>query len=527
MKKWFIHFLLLAGIFGMLTTSCSQDEVVEQSGTTTGTVRIQFTLDMDGNSASRAETWNGITGNATDNTDNDERKVGSIYENTVNIGQLQVFLFQGTRYLGEVGGLSLDNGSGTNKNTYTFRGEVTVHNATVTSNTLTDATIMVVANYDGFVNGNLAITQNYIFDYIAGAYSASAQNKKYIPMWGMLKPTGGIPLNESTDVVSFTAIGNIYMLRSLAKIEVVMGDGIDPGYTFTGATLGKYNKKGNLLPAVPSGSTYLSQTSTSVFHTENCKNPVSSSDNTPLAFEVANGGRSCVLYVPEYSSSSKDLNINLQISKNGTPISDNLEQKGTFTLNSTDLVRNHWYKCTVNSVDYNTGFDLTLAVAPWQVNEDVLDYTQHTASISVTSETGVTLGWVEDTYIEDDDNNTIITLNGANTAIFKVKINTPTNAEWKAVLEDPNDIFEFNTNTSDGFSGSPQGEKNIYGFNDVVGGVVTIGVKSKDASVVGTYSAVLRMYVNVGTKWVQVDLVDANIANKISVYTIKHVKAQV
>ena len=425
MKNWLLHILLLASLFGMLTTSCSQDEDVLQTGSTSGTVRIEFTLDMDGNSGSRAETWNGITGNATDNTDNDERKVGSIYENTVNIGQLQVFLFQGTRYLGEVGGLALDNGSGTNKNTYTFRGEVTVHNATVTSNTLTDATIMVVANYDGFVNGNLAITQNYIFDYIAGAYSASVQNKKYIPMWGMLKPTGGIPLNESTEAVSFKSIGNIYMLRSLAKIEVVMGDGIDAGYTFTGATLSKYNKKAYILPAVPSGSTYLSQTSTSVFHTENCKNPVSSSDNTPLAFEVANGGRSCVLYVPEYSSSTKDLNSNLQMSKNGTPISENLEQKGTFTLNSTDLVRNHWYKCTVNQINDGANIDVTCQVQPWELQQQVIDYTSEPAAAE-----GGKIRWID----ANPDASNQVTLNSSLEAQFTFTLNSPLGYQWVASL---------------------------------------------------------------------------------------------
>ena len=425
MKKWFIHILLLAGLFGMLTTSCSQDEVVEQSGTTNGTVRIQFTLDMDQNSGSRAANWSDITGD--DEADEEDiRKVGSIYENTINLGQLQVFLFQGNQYLGEVGGLSWDdNGSGTNKNTYTFRGEVTVHNATITSNTLTDATIMVVANYDGYVDGNRAITQNYIFDYIAGAYNASASNKKYIPMWGMLKPEGGIPLYESADDDTFTPIGNIYMLRSLAKIEVVMGDGIDPGYTFTSATLGKYNKKAYLLPAVPSGSTYLSQTSTSEFHTENCKNPMSSSDNTPLAFEVANGGRSCVLYVPEYSSSSKDLNINLQISNNDTPISDNLENGGTFTLKWTDLVRNHWYKCTVNQINDGANIDVTCQVQPWELQQQAIDYTSEPAAAE-----GGKIHWIG----ANPDASNQVTLNSSLEAQCTFTLNSPLGYQWVASL---------------------------------------------------------------------------------------------
>ena len=95
-------------------------------------------------------------------------------------------------------------------------------NATVTEGKLLNATIMVVANYEGYVNGNIAITQNYIFDYIADNYrpvvnSSTTTYGSYIPMWGMLKTD--ISLNEST----FTEIGDIYMLRSMAKIEVELG----------------------------------------------------------------------------------------------------------------------------------------------------------------------------------------------------------------------------------------------------------------------------------------------------------------
>ena len=110
MKKWILHILLFASLFSMLTTSCSQDEEVMQVGSTSGTVRIQFSLDMNGNSGSRAATWGEITGDATDNNntadtaDDDIRKRGSEYENTINPNQVQVFLYQGSRFLGEVGG---------------------------------------------------------------------------------------------------------------------------------------------------------------------------------------------------------------------------------------------------------------------------------------------------------------------------------------------------------------------------------------------------------------------------------------
>ena len=430
MKKWFLHISLLAGLLVMLTTSCSQDEAVEQTGITNGTVRIQFTLAMDGNAGSRATTWNDITGNETDDTDGDVRKVGSVYENTISLEHFQVFLFQNNRYLGEVGSLSLvDVESGTiNKNKYTFRGEVTVHNATVTNNMLQNATIMVVANYEGYVNGNLAITQNYIFDYIADNYRpANNQATSYIPMWGMLNTA--IPLNESADD-TFTPIGDIYMLRSLAKIEVVMGSGIDAGYTFTGATLGKYNKQGNLLPSAPANSTYLAQSSTSVFNTENCKNPVSSIDENGVSFNVSSNGKSCVLYVPEYSSSTADLQINLQISKNGTSISDKLQSKGTFTLNATDLVRNHWYKCTVNEINDGYKMDLSFVVQDWTVVEESWDFTDQ---VSLNQDGELMFGKLDNNgeFVANDVQTGEVVTNGED-LYCQFGIATPTGAIWRA-----------------------------------------------------------------------------------------------
>ena len=111
MKKWILHILLFASLFGMLTTSCSQDEEVMQVGSTSGTVRIQFSLDMDGTRAAADETW-GTTINTNGN-----RVIGNDYENKIDLGRLQVFLFDANgRYMGEVGGLTI-NPSNSSSNT--------------------------------------------------------------------------------------------------------------------------------------------------------------------------------------------------------------------------------------------------------------------------------------------------------------------------------------------------------------------------------------------------------------------------
>ena len=442
MKKWILHILLFASLFSMLTTSCSQDEEVMQAGeTSSGTVRIQFSLDMNGNSGSRAATWGEITGDATDNNntadtaDDDIRKRGSEYENTINPNQVQVFLYQGSRFLGEVGGLNLVNtNTAVNKNIYTFTGEVTVQNATVTSGVLENATIMVVANYDNYVNGNLALNQDYMFDYPIGAYRASAtSNKKYIPMWGKLN--ADIPLNESTAPSTFKSIGNIYMLRAMSKIEVVFNEDKDElkNYTIEAAGLSRYNSKGNLFPA-----------STSIDVNNNidiakCFNPTAFNNVSTytlnelgLPFEVATDNRSCIIYVPEYDYTNKasELSIYLSLKKDGQLLTakDLPVSSGAIPMGERDLVRNHWYRYIVENI--NDGFDLTVETLAWTLQEIDMSFTDIV--------TYNVIGWTEGTYnnIDEDTHYVYMTKVGETPkdAEFVFDIVTPENPEYQIGL---------------------------------------------------------------------------------------------
>lgn len=546
MRKWLLH-IFLVSVLGMLTASCSQEaDDPTQTNTGSGTIRIQFSLAMDESRVSRAATWNDITGDATDNTDNDVRAIGNNYENMIDLDHLQVFLFDSNgRYLGEVGNLNL-NPASSSSTTYTFTGEVLVNGVDVTTEAgvkkLKNCTIMVTANYEGYVNGNLAVTQNYLFDYIADNYRPivtgnTTSYNSYIPMWGMLKTD--LPLYADRTAASAADVGKIYMLRSLAKIEVVLGDAVDEDYVIMGATLNKYNQQGYLLPTKYPSSTngvadsYFNANSTSVFNTETCINAYSSIAPTGnLAFNVADDNKSCVIYVPEYSANSTDLKINLQVATKDAPatsISGELDSEGTFTLDSRSLVRNHWYKCTVNSIDYNTGFDLTLAVAPWIPNEDMLDYTENTVGYNVT---GNDYGW-KNHYGFDKDDSKILYLNTGNNvdpATYKFLLMTPLNAEWKAVLNGSSNL-EFVE--GDGYSGelveSNGSNITVQGFNGSTydGTVITLGVKAKDSNAVGQYSAILHFYVNLGNKWYEIDLVDGNESNGLNYWTIKHNKSSV
>ena len=440
MKKWILHILLFASLFGMLTTSCSQDEEVMQVGSTSGTVRIQFSLDMNGNSGSRAATWGEITGDATDNNntadtaDDDIRKRGSEYENTINPNQVQVFLYQGSRFLGEVGGLNLVNtNSAVNKNIYTFTGEVTVQNATVTSGELKNATIMVVANYDKYVDGNLALNQNHMFDYTIGAYTASAAlNKKYIPMWGKLN--ANIPLNESTASSTYISIGNIYMLRAMSKIEVVFNENKDEldNYTIEAAGLSRYNSKGNLFPLNISNDT-------KNINIAACFNPTAFNNVSTytlnelgLPFEVATDKRSCIIYVPEYDYTNKasELSIYLSLKKDGQLLTakDLPVSSGAIPMGERDLVRNHWYRYIVENI--NDGFDLTVETLAWTLQEIDMSFTDIV--------TYNVIGWTEGTYndIGEDTHYVYMTKVGETPrdAEFVFDIVTPENPEYQIGL---------------------------------------------------------------------------------------------
>ena len=440
MKKWILHILLFASLFSMLTTSCSQDEEVMQVGSTSGTVRIQFSLDLDGTRAAADETW-GTTINTNGN-----RVIGNDYENKIDLGRLQVFLFDAEgRYMGEVGGLTLNPSS---SNTYTFTGEVTVKGVDVTIvdrvKKLVGYTIMVTANYEGYINGNLAVTQNYIFDYIAANYrpNANGEADSYIPMWGMLNTD--IPLHEDRATATTAAASNpvnIYMLRSLAKIEVNLASTVGNTYKITSAKLNKYNQAAYLLPSVPSGRTYFEQVNTSAFNTESCINAASRAIEADLVFNKVND-RKWIVYVPEYDNDGT-MNIILGLENNGkditTAVKSNIIKLNTYsdgkaTTTPVDIVRNHCYQYTIRTI--NDGIEATLKVKvnDWNTDEETWNYKEQP---SVTEDDK--MGW-ENASVSDTEVYVPYATTD-NPAICNFRISTPVGATWYATFEEQKGVY--------------------------------------------------------------------------------------
>ena len=453
MKKWLLH-IMFVSVLGMLAASCSQDaDDPTQTNLGNGTIRIQFSLDLDESRAVTDEAW----GEIIDTQGN--RVIGDTYESKINLDKLQVFLFDadGT-YMGEVDGLTLS--PSTSSNTYTFTGEVTVNGVNVSYDDngnpiLEDYTIMVTANYEGWINGNIAVTQNYIFDYIAENYrpivnGTTTTYGSYIPMWGMLKVD--IPLYGDRDDVVPANVGPIYMLRSLAKIEVNLASTLDANYKITSATLNKHNQAAYLLPSVPSNSTYFAQENTSAFYTEACINPASRANGANLSFN-RKSDRQWFIYVPEYDNDGS-LQIALGLANGNKDITNavpsniiylNEYSEGEKTDTPIEIVRNHWYQYTINTISDGIGATLKVKVADWDTDEESWNYKEQP---SVESEGKMT--WVDEQEDEEDKEFTVA-IEGTNVfvpiateekpAVCKFRISTPVGATWYATFETVEGVY--------------------------------------------------------------------------------------
>ena len=491
MKKWLLH-IMFVSVLGMLAASCSQDaDDPTQTNLGNGTIRIQFSLDLDESRVVTDEAW----GEIIDTQGNSNRVIGDTYENKINLDKLQVFLFnaQGI-YMGEVGGLTLS--PSTSSNTYTFTGEVTVNGANVTtsgnSKVLDNYTIMVVANYEGYVNGNLAVTQNYLFDYIAENYRPTAQGTatSYIPMWGMLKVD--IPLYGDRDDVVPANVGPIYMLRSLAKIEVNLASTLDASYKITSATLNKHNQAAYLLPSVPSNSTYFAQENTSAFYTEACINPASRANGANLSFNQKSD-RQWFIYVPEYDNDGS-LQIALGLANGNKDITNTLPSniiylneysEGEKTDTPIEIVRNHIYRYTITTVNDGIDLEFTLNVAPWTLVEKTIDYESETISIT-TDDDG--LGW---SNIQATSTSTDKYMIAGTDAVFKFRIDTPLNCEYYVDLSGEG----FTITTSDEICVDSTGQPN--GATEVT---VTIGATDDGKN----HEGILRIFVKANGRYKEV-----------------------
>ena len=198
MKKWFLHILLLAGLFGVLTTSCSQDEVLDEviGHGEKEKVTVSFSIAMNGTSSRSRASW--------ENNDSPEAGIG--FENDIDFSpenfEVKLTLVQ------DKPALTVQNIVywKTNENVYEFVGEVEIANPSATP--YTNAKVEIFANIE---KDQREFEVNYT--------KYPGRGVEYIPMWGV----------QTFDNLSLipgerNPLGTINLLRAMAKSEVTLAE---------------------------------------------------------------------------------------------------------------------------------------------------------------------------------------------------------------------------------------------------------------------------------------------------------------
>ncbi len=416
MKKWLLH-IMLVGVLGMLAASCSQDEVVQQAGD--DVINVTFTLMMS-DPQSRALNDH-ITGT----------EQGNAFENRIDAGGLQVLFYSPnlTTCYGKVENISLFK---TEQNhIYRFVGDLNIKEVSSASNLA--CKVMVFANCPDVGTTTPLATLEYIYN--ADQFKNEAQN---IPMWGVASFVNGTSDNrlnlapgEEED------LGTIYLLRSMAKVEVIMGDDAAKKYDLAGVTLkGGYHTEGLCLPKDYSNASVTQDMDIPETEMFNVTNTLSA-ETTDLAFKEITENKQYVLYLPEHTV-TQDSKIEVSVLNKGSETEGpNLNGKNFIyfkkytdgitseTAESFNLVRNYYYQYIIRSVKEDAPLTLTLTASPWNLVESELHYkTQGAAKQTIT--------WGEG--VQPNDKKQIVLDATHSTANFSFELSTPTGATWYATL---------------------------------------------------------------------------------------------
>ena len=304
---------------------------------------VTFTLAMDdARKHTRAAWGEGYTA---------EDAIG--YENRIAYDSLRVIFYKASdnAYVGEVAEMIYWVADPAKSGEYRVTGDVSALNLAVG----TGYKIMVLANCpDATVTpGNLT------FDIAGIRYPQGA-----IPMWGIARfvATGDELQN----------VGTVDMLRSVAKIEVVLSNEmLANGYTLDAVQLTNYNASGYCLPSM-----WNEVSSTAELDQEQCIRPLHSHISAPLSLKEVENGKSFWMYVPEFNVLHTALNrpvIGVTLG-DGTSVPlefpdairfGSYDSNGNFVDGSErNIVRNHIYRFNITAIA--SGLEISYEVLPWE-----------------------------------------------------------------------------------------------------------------------------------------------------------------
>lgn len=379
MKKWILH-ILLVGVLGILAASCSQeadDPTVDSRGEKEK-VLIRFTIALDEPKAASRISWDGYDPDDRDYNDGPQAeddteymKIGSVAENYIDLNTVQVLIYDmnGTPMgeLKEVTVFPATDKNDNNQHLYDLTGAFEADADQISS---LDFKLMVFANTPKKSDLNNPDTWQFAYPLADGAG---------IPMWGIATFTD-VDLSGSTSVGNAAELSEpIYMLRSMAKIEVSLSkESIAAGYTLTSAMLNKAMKNGIVMPKLrtdaPADVTIKGLGSTEALGVEEVFNP---SDGDVGEASFTGNGNTYYIYVPEYDASSGNGNLEINLAlTNGTKDetgNDVITTKsfthggysgGVYSKTPWNVVRNHYYKYTV-SVQNGVDLVVIITINPW------------------------------------------------------------------------------------------------------------------------------------------------------------------
>lgn len=185
-------------------------------------------------------------------------------------------------------------------------------------------------------------------------YDLLPEERKYIPMWGVVKIPATLTLGKQNK------LHNIRMLRAMAKVSVKLRDDMtDYGYAIGSMTVNNYNTKGYCVP-----KTFNEVDNTSDVRFANSLNVLDShADKIELPTTAP-------LYLPEYDNSGTNpATITVNLNRNGklegtyTLYFRNYDSDGKPTGPTYPIQRNHYYQYLIYK---ETGkIIVTLHVRKW------------------------------------------------------------------------------------------------------------------------------------------------------------------
>ncbi|WP_455674252.1 hypothetical protein [Phocaeicola sp.] len=434
MKNWLLHIIYI-GVLGMLIVSCNQDDMVQQPSD--GTINVTFTLAMN---ASHSRALPDFT-----------EEQGNIYENMIDAGGLQVLFYSSdlSTCMGKVENISIFK-TGENY-IYTFVGDLKLDKANFkeNTNTISSCKVMVFANCPE-VTTNTNLSDGLVYSFDNGTSFLNGNTN--IPMWGV---ASFYDLTLAPGV--YTNLGTIYILRALAKVEVIMSDAAATEFNLNSVLLkNNYNTTGRCLPKSFADASVTTDMDTDA----KLFNAASSTATGTLAFKQGETNH-WILYLPEYDNSTNPSYIATDITtKAGEPVGlkdPNIYFKvyndGIATSESFNITRNYHYRYIIDKV--NTGSELSLIcnAQPWTINEESWDYSDN---VSIQSE-GL-MKWNENTIDGTPTTDAQVKMKYNTVAECTFKIDTPSEATWYASLipvEGDFDAFQFADGVSSGEVGKP------------------------------------------------------------------------